>query len=105
MPGGRSSGRSRAGAWAAYAACALALPYAAVSSYWATGGTAGLDSLGGELEALGRERDPALIALVWVTGVLKVVAGLLALALVRPWGRALPPAGHCWPRRGAGPCC
>jgi hypothetical protein len=29
-----------------------------------------------------------LITLVWVTGVLKVVAGLLALP--RLWGRALP---------------
>jgi hypothetical protein len=36
----------------------------------------------------GHARGPALITLVWVTGVLKVVAGLLALA--RLWGRALP---------------
>ena len=35
----------------------------------------------------GHARGPALITLVWVTGVLKVVAGLLALA--RLWGRAL----------------
>jgi hypothetical protein len=33
-------------------------------------------------------RDPGLITPVWVTGVLKVMAGLLAL--VRPWDRALP---------------
>jgi hypothetical protein len=44
----------------------------------------------GELEELGRAREPALIALVWVTGSVKVAAGLLALALVRPWGRAFP---------------
>jgi hypothetical protein len=36
----------------------------------------------------GHARGPALITLVWVTGVLKVVAGLLALA--RLWERALP---------------
>jgi len=68
----------------------LALLYAGVSFYWAAGGTAGLGTLGGELEALGRARDPGLITLVWVTGVLKVMAGLFVLALVRPWDRALP---------------
>jgi hypothetical protein len=31
--------------------------------------------------------DPAF---VWTTGLLKVGAGLVALALVRPWGRHLP---------------
>ena len=30
------------------------------------------------------------MAVVWVTGFLKVGAALLALALVRPWGRSLP---------------
>jgi hypothetical protein len=61
-----------------------------VSFYWAGGGTAGLSTIGGSLEELGRSREPALIALVWLAGSLKVVAGLLALALARPWGRALP---------------
>ena len=89
MAGGASSGRSRSGGvWAAYAACALALLYAAVSFYWAAGAPRASAPLGGELEALGRARDLGLIALVWVTGVLKVMAGLLAL--VRPWARTLP---------------
>ncbi len=35
-------------------------------------------------------RDPTWIAIIWGTGVLKIIAALLALALVRPWGRALP---------------
>jgi hypothetical protein len=46
--------RSRATAWAAYAACALTLLYAAPRFYSALGGTAGLDSVGGPTEALGR---------------------------------------------------
>ena len=33
-------------------------------------------------------RDPWFVALVWATGVAKVLAGLLAL--VRPWGRRIP---------------
>lgn len=77
-------------AWAGYSACVLALLYGAMSFYWAAGGTLGLDTVGGQLEELGRARGPALISLVWATGVLKVLAGLLALALVRPWGRLLP---------------
>jgi hypothetical protein len=82
--------RSPATAWAAYAACALALLYAVPSFYWALGGTAGLDTVGGAIEQLGRTRDPAGVALAIGAGVLKVAGGLLALALVRPWGRALP---------------
>ena len=82
--------RSPATAWAAYAACALALLYAVPSFYWALGGTAGLDTVGGAIEQLGRTRDPAGVALAIGAGVLKVAGALLALALVRPWGRALP---------------
>lgn len=80
----------RPAAWAAYAACALALLYAGVSFYWAAGDTAGLGAIGGDLEELGQARDPVIIALLWATCALKVVAGLLALALVRPWGRLFP---------------
>jgi hypothetical protein len=82
--------RSRAPAWAAYAACALAWLYAVPSCYWALGGTAGLDTVGGAIQELARTRDPAGVALGIGAGVLKVAGGLLALALVRPWGRAIP---------------
>jgi hypothetical protein len=82
--------RSPATAWAAYAACALALLYAVPSFYWALGGTAGLRTVGGAIERLGRTHDPVGIALGTGAGVLKVAGGLLALALVRPWGRAIP---------------
>ena len=82
--------RSRATAWAAYAACALALLYAVPSFYWALGGTAGLDTVGGAIEELGRSRGPAGVALGIGAGLLKVAGALLALALVRPWGRVIP---------------
>jgi Protein of unknown function (DUF3995) len=75
---------------AAYAACALALASAVPSFYWALGGTAGLDTVGGAIEELARRRAPAGVALGIGAGVLKVAGGLLALALVRPWGRAVP---------------
>ena len=86
--------RSPATPWAAYAASALAWLYALPSLYWALGGTAGLDTVGGAIEQLGRARDPAGIALGLGAGVLKLAGGLLAL----PWsarGAARSLAGCC----------
>jgi hypothetical protein len=82
--------RSRPTAWAAYAACALALLSAVPSFYWAAGGTIGLDTVGGAIEDLAHARDPAGVALGIGAGVLKVAGGLLALALVPPWGQLVP---------------
>jgi hypothetical protein len=76
--------------WAAYAACALALLSAIPSFDWATGGTSGLATVGGAIEELARARDPAGVALGVGVGVLKVAGAVLALALVRPWGRRVP---------------
>ncbi len=70
---------------AAYAACAWAVVFAAASFYWAAGGTVGADTVGSVITRL-----PGIVALLWVTGALKVIGALLALALVRPWGRVLP---------------
>jgi hypothetical protein len=39
---------------------------------------------------MGRAHNPILFAALWVTGFLKVLGALLALALVRPWGERLP---------------
>jgi Protein of unknown function (DUF3995) len=77
-------------AWAAYAACVLALLSAIPSFYWAAGGTIGLDTVGGAIEELARARDPAGVALGIGAGVLRVVGAVLALALVRPRGRRVP---------------
>jgi hypothetical protein len=82
--------RSRTTAWAADTACALAWLSAVPSFYWALGGTAGLHTVGGAIEELARSRDPAGVALGLGAVLLKVAGGLLALALVRPWGRAIP---------------
>jgi hypothetical protein len=76
--------------WPAYAAGVVAALYAAVSFYWAFGGTAGIDTLGGRLEEMARNGDPAVLGLAGIAGVLKVAGVVLALALVRPWGRVVP---------------
>jgi len=75
---------------AAYAAAAWAFLFALASFYWAAGGEFALDTLAVEIERDARARDSDAIALTWATGALKVLAGLLALALVRPWGARIP---------------
>jgi hypothetical protein len=71
-------------------AAAWAFLFAAMSFYWAAGGMTGVETLGNEIERLARDREPGFVAEVWVTGVLKVLGGLLALALVRQWGPGFP---------------
>ena len=74
----------------AYAAAAVAFAYALMSLYWAVGGHALLSTIGGYVEQSARRGGalPVLVALVATLA--KVAGGLLALALVRPWGRVVP---------------
>jgi hypothetical protein len=67
----------------AWVAASLAFASAAVSLYWTLGGTLLLDTVGGAIEDLARERSFVSVALGTTTVVLKVAAGVLALALVR----------------------
>jgi hypothetical protein len=75
---------------AAYGAPATALGYAAVSLYWAAGGTAGLSTVGGIAQTMARSGGAAAAAVISVTVLLKTAGGLLALAMVMPWGQRLP---------------
>jgi hypothetical protein len=72
--------------WAAYTACGWALLFAALSFFWAAGGRTGLHPL--ELEAAPSNVGWIIINLG--AGIIKVIIGLLALALVQPWGRIIP---------------
>lgn len=74
---------------AAYAAFAWAVVFAGMSFYWAAGGTAGIETIGGEIERQTREREPDFVATLWVTAALKLVAAAVALGLVQPWGARL----------------
>jgi hypothetical protein len=85
-----ASGRGAAGTVAAYAAVIMAFAYALVSLYWALGGRALVGTVGGYVEQFARQGGvvPVLIALAAAAA--KVIGGLIALALVRPWGRVVP---------------
>jgi hypothetical protein len=75
---------------AAYCSVVLAWLYALVSAYWTAGGTWLLSTVGGSVEAVARRGNAAAVGLGIVTVLLKLAGGVLALALVRPWGRRLP---------------
>lgn len=75
-------GRTASLVWAGSAAL-WAFVFAAMSFYWASGGMLRIETLGREMAAMAQRRDPDIIVAAWVTGAMKVVAGLLALALLR----------------------
>ena len=82
---------ARPGAIAAGLADGLGVLFAGVSAYWALGGTWLLDTVGGSLAKEGRRRDGGLIAVLWLTVVLKLVAAGLGLAVVYRWRSRLRP--------------
>lgn len=77
----QSLSADRSAGFSAYAAAAWSLVFLIPHVYWAVGGTWGLD---------GRSMDGALAVINAAAIVLSLVAGALALALVRLWGRATP---------------
>ena len=83
-PGVTSDARRRWPGWAAYAACAWALAFAAIHLYWALGGAVGLP------KGMSVGMNPALFVVDVLAVPLSVVGALLALSLVRPWGRLFP---------------
>lgn len=83
--------------WAAGAALTLGLAHAAVSLYWLAGGTALLDTLGGELERLTRERSTGVLIGLGLVAVVKVVVAFAAPALA---GTVIPRSPwHVWAGR------
>jgi hypothetical protein len=86
-----ASGWPAVGTVTAYAAATAAFGYALMSLYWALGGHALVSTIGGYVDQFARRGGalPVLIALAATLA--KVAGGLLALALVRPWGSKVPP--------------
>ena len=74
----------------AYAACGWAFVFAALSCYWALGGTVGTQTVSPAIVALARAHDPLVEAALWLGAFLKVISGIVVLALIRPWGRKIP---------------
>jgi Protein of unknown function (DUF3995) len=85
-----TSAWSVVGAAAAYAAAIIAFAYALVSLYWAVGGHGLVSTVGGYVEQFARRGGAVPVLVALAATVAKVAGGLLALALVRPWGRVVP---------------
>jgi hypothetical protein len=88
MSGEKSSlGREGPAASLAYAAAAWAFAFAAISAYWALGGTVGVKTIAADIGRVALANDPRVVG---VTAAAKAIAGLLVLSLARPWGHLLP---------------
>ncbi|MGY2079267.1 DUF3995 domain-containing protein [Modestobacter sp. SYSU DS0657] len=74
---------SRAGRAAAWLSALLGLGSAAVSAYWTAGGTALLDTVGGSIEQLARERTTPVVLVSVAVVVAKLVGAALGPALLR----------------------
>jgi len=85
-----TAGRRTAGTVAAYAAAVVAFAYALVSLYWAVGGHRLVSTVGGYVAHFARQGGAVPVVLALAATAAKVAGGLLALALVRPWGRVIP---------------
>jgi len=85
-----TAGRRPAGTVAAYAAAVVAFAYALVSLYWAVGGHRLVSTVGGYVAHFARQGGAVPVVLALAATAAKVAGGLLALALVRPWGRVIP---------------
>lgn len=84
MPSVRSS------SFPAWAAFGWSLVFGLTSLYWAAGGTIGLSTLAETIQDRSRDGDTAFLLVTAVTGVLKIGAGLVALATIQRWGRSVP---------------
>ena len=80
-PGVRQRRPAAKGLRLAQAACGAGLAYAAVSVYWALGGTWLLDTVGGTLELQGRTGNAGIILAVCAAAV-KVIGAIVPLAAV-----------------------
>jgi hypothetical protein len=79
-PGVRQRRPAAKGLRLAQAACGVGLAYAAVSVYWALGGTWLLDTVAGTVAQQGRTGNPGIILAVWAAAVLKVIGAIVPLA-------------------------
>jgi hypothetical protein len=89
-PAPAASGWAAVGTVTAYAAAVLAFGYALVSLYWAAGGDGLISTVGGYVEQFARRGGAVPVLVALAAAVAKVAGGVLALALVRPWGRVVP---------------
>jgi Protein of unknown function (DUF3995) len=80
----------RVTAAAAIISAVLGLASAGVSAYWALGGDGLLDTVGGDIERWGRERETEVVVILWLIVALKTIVAIAAPILVRVGNDWLP---------------
>ena len=75
---------------AASIAAGLGTASAAVTAYWALGGTALLDTVGGEIERWGRQRSAGVVITLWVIVVCKLIVAAAPLVFAGVGRTRLP---------------
>jgi hypothetical protein len=75
---------------AASIAAGLGTVSAAISAYWAFGGTALLDTIGGEIERWGRQRSAGVAIVLWAIVVVKLVGAGAPLVIAGVGAGHLP---------------
>ncbi len=90
--GGGTAGTvgGRRSSWAGYGAGLWSLSFAGLSFHWAAGGLLGQGTFGPAVEGPALAREPAFVALLWTTAVLKLIAAPLGLALATGRPRRTP---------------
>jgi hypothetical protein len=84
---------------AASIAAGLGTASAAVSAYWALGGTALLDTIGGEIEQWGRQRSAGVVIALGVVVIVKLVGAAAPLMFAGVGAGRLPAwTRACWMR-------
>ncbi|TVX96311.1 DUF3995 domain-containing protein [Cohnella terricola] len=71
--------------WPIIAGMIWSFVFALMSFYWACGGMIGAATLGGEIYQMALSRQPDFIKILWLTGVVKVVGGVLLWMMLSDW--------------------
>lgn len=88
--GNRFAPKARRTPWFAYIAAMWALAFALMSFYWAAGGTLGANTLATGIANLSEKRDFWFVAILWLTGALKLLGTFIAVKLAHPPFPLLP---------------
>ncbi|QSB06324.1 DUF3995 domain-containing protein [Natronoglycomyces albus] len=76
--------------WAAWALIVWSVPFAALSFYWAAGGTWAAEQVSPDARDMVSERIWWFMLLLWMVAIVKLGYAAYALALMQDWGRIFP---------------